>query len=255
VDQLGKMAVSQESAAHQQPPEHEQEPATTPPVDLPAETVEETPTLKTLEEMMSMSIEELAKELLRAQGKISDLEIYTSELDGVTDSLQQQLEEAREENVGDPAKDKMIDALQAEIERMEQEMGGQESADNDSAINYDALDKLDDELAFAKEQCLIKDAEIARLKTLEEGARRDGDGAAQWRESAIQAQADHRAVKQEYDSKVTIIYACKARRKGVAFCFKKKYPCTKWIISSEKITQVPLRGEQPTGSLPLRSSH
>ena len=100
------------------------------------------------------------------------------------------------------AKDREIEALQAECDRMEREIVGMESADNDSAINYDALDKLDEELATAKEQLLLKDAEIARLKALEEAARREGDGAAQWRESAIQAQADHRSLKTEYEAKV-----------------------------------------------------
>ena len=155
-----------------------------------------------LEDLAKGSPEELAKELQAAQAKIADLEAYTTELDGVTDSLQRQLEESKADpDVRLEEKEKVIEALQAEIERMEREMGGHESGDVESAINYDALDKLDEELAKAKEQCLLKDAEIARLQSLEEAARRESDGVAQWRESAIQAQADHRAIKTEYESK------------------------------------------------------
>ena len=160
-----------------------------------------------LEDMLQMSKEDLAKALQEAQAKIVDLEAYTTELDGVTDQLQRQLEGSKAEAGADVeerlrAKDREIEALQVECDRMEREIVGMESADNDSAINYDALDKLDDELATAKEQLLLKDAEIARLKALEEAARREGDGAAQWRESAIQAQADHRSLKSEYEAKV-----------------------------------------------------
>jgi chromosome segregation ATPase len=98
-----------------------------------------------LDELMQQSQEDLAKELQAANAKIADLEAYTTELDSVTDSLQRQLEESK----ADPdarleEKEKVIDALQAEIERMEREMGGQDSGDMDAAINYDALDKLDE---------------------------------------------------------------------------------------------------------------
>lgn len=155
-----------------------------------------------LDELMQQSQEDLARELQAANAKIADLEAYTTELDSVTDSLQRQLEESKADpDVRLEEKEKVIEALQSEIERMEREMGGQESGDVDAAINYDALDKLDEELAKAKEQCLLKDAEIARLQALEEAARRESDGAAQWRESAVQAQADHRALQTEYDSK------------------------------------------------------
>ena len=149
-----------------------------------------------LEELLQMSTEELAKALHDANAKISDLEVYTTELDGSYTSLQRQLEEAKAESgmSGEERlqeKERVIAALRQEVERMEREMGGMEMGgpDNDSAIDYDALDKLDDELAKAKEQCLLKDAEIAQLKAMEEAARRDSDGAAQWRESAVQARS------------------------------------------------------------------
>ena len=140
-----------------------------------------------------MSTEDLARALHDANAKISDLEAYTSELDGSYTSLQRQLEEAKAENnmSGDEMlqeKERVIAALRKEVERMEREMSDMEGgAENESAIDYDALDKLDDELAKAKEQCLLRDAEIKQLKAMEEAARRDSDGAAQWRESAIQA--------------------------------------------------------------------
>ena len=159
-----------------------------------------------MEELMAMSKEELAKELIDAKAKISDLEAYTSELDGVTDSLQRQLSERQEADAMDPdeklaLKDEVIRSLQTEIDRLERELGGMESADMDAGINYDALDKLDEELAQAKEQCLLKDAEIANLKAMEEAARRDADGAAHWREAAVQAQADHRQLQTEFETK------------------------------------------------------
>ena len=141
-----------------------------------------------------MSTEDLARALHDANAKISDLEAYTTELDGSYTSLQRQLEEAKAENSmsGDERlqeKERVIAALRMEVERMEREMSDMEmgGAENESAIDYDALDKLDDELAKAKEQCLLRDAEIKQLKAMEEAARRDSDGAAQWRESAIQA--------------------------------------------------------------------
>jgi predicted RNase H-like nuclease (RuvC/YqgF family) len=147
-----------------------------------------------LQELLQMSTEDLARALHDANAKISDLEAYTTELDGSYTSLQRQLEEAKAENSmsGDERlqeKERVIAALRMEVERMEREMSDMEmgGAENESAIDYDALDKLDDELAKAKEQCLLRDAEIKQLKAMEEAARRDSDGAAQWRESAIQA--------------------------------------------------------------------
>jgi hypothetical protein len=77
---------------------------------------------KTLEELLKMSHEGLAKELLEAHAKIVDLEAYTSSLDGMADSLQRQLEEANEklqEQEGAISvdgrlqeKERVIDALQ-----------------------------------------------------------------------------------------------------------------------------------------------
>jgi chromosome segregation ATPase len=161
----------------------------------------------TLDDLLKKSQEELANELLAALAKITDLEAYTSELDGVADSLQRQLEERKETDGTDPderlaQKDKIIVSLQAEIDRMERELDGMESGDMDPGINYDALDKLDEELAKAKEMCLLKDAEIANLKAKEEALRRDADSVEHWREAAVQAQAEHRALQIDYETKV-----------------------------------------------------
>lgn len=111
-------------------------------------------------------------------------------------------------------------------------MAGHDSGDN--AIEYDALDKLDEELAKAKEQCLLKDAEIARLKAMEEAARNESNSAVQWRESAIQAQSEHRSLKIEFDSKEREAEDERRMRREIEFRFEEKLKLK--LLDIERLT-------------------
>lgn len=147
-------------------------------------------------------VEQVKKELQEARKEISDLEAYSREVDNMTDDLQRQLKE----------KEKEIDALKRELEQNKQ--SGEISLDRQSLNNqslnsleggrevevpYDVLDRLDDELARAREQLLDKTAELEELQTRLDIVREQASHADTWKESAVQAQGENQKLREELE--------------------------------------------------------
>lgn len=147
-------------------------------------------------------MEQVKKELQEARKEISDLEAYSREVDNMTDDLQRQLKE----------KEKEIDALKRELEQNKQ--SGEISLDRQSLNNqslnsleggrevevpYDVLDRLDDELARAREQLLDKTAELEELQTRLDIVREQASHADTWKESAVQAQGENQKLREELE--------------------------------------------------------
>jgi chromosome segregation ATPase len=148
-------------------------------------------------------IETLNVELKRTQDELDmvKIKVETSQPHRMTIGGRD-IEEVIEE------KNKMIKSLEDELNRLEREHEDALQRLNDSVqpnedeesedageIPYDVLDRLDDELAQAKQELLVKTEELKQSKENEATLRKRLDDALAWKEQALASQEDLTAAR------------------------------------------------------------
>ncbi|EKX41525.1 hypothetical protein GUITHDRAFT_112499 [Guillardia theta CCMP2712] len=159
------------------------------------------------------------------------------------------------------SKDVLIESLQAEIRRMEEELEEQlqlssnveagEQSDEGGEIPYDVLDRLDQELAKARDALLQKDLEIENLKQAGGASRVEDAAAARWKESSLMAQAEVQRYKADLDNKEREVEEERRMRREIESRFEEKLKLKMREAESlaEEVARLRKSGEQLTSVL------